>query len=158
MKDWDELLRLVWSFGEEGFKRYVRGFLVDSKRLAREMDALDLQIVSQYVPEVFWRRLREKDLRLYAIDVLLEYARGGASGEASLEGAESLLILNSLFWRRFKRSSMRKSDRLRPREDYYLQMGAFFYRMSYLSHGSLVYRLMDLHYRVLVEELRKLKA
>ncbi len=156
MKDWDAIFeRRIWSFGEKEFLRYIKGFLVDSKRLLEEMEGIDLQLVAEYIPHVFWRRLK-KHINPYAIDQLIAFFFGGNPEEASVEGAENLLVLNSLFWKRFQKRSFRKSARMRPSEEFYLKMGAYFYRVSYLTRGAAVYRIMELHYRPLVEELRKL--
>ncbi len=156
MKRWEELFeKLVWSFGEREFKRYVKGFLIDSKKLAEEIDSFDLQLISEYIPNVFWNRLRKRDLTVYGIDALIEYFFK-KQPEGSIEGAENFLIVNSLFWNRFKKG-YRKSSRVRPKEEYYINVGAFFYRISYQNYGALIYKLMEIHYRSLVEELRKLK-
>ncbi len=152
MGRWEELFnRLVWSFGEKEFKRYIKGYLVDSRRLAQEIDYLDLQLIADYVPGVFWRRLKKRNLPLYAVDILIEYFFSGRPPkESSVEGAENLLILNSLFWERF--------GKRRPKQEYYLSMGAYLYRLSYQNAGAAVFRLMELYYRPLVEELRKMKG
>jgi len=150
--------RLVLAFREEEFRRYVRGFILDSRRLLEELDPQELQLIADYVPGVFWRRLKDRGFRVYVVDGLLEYYTGESPSESSLTFAENLLILNSLFWERYGKRSYRKANRMRPGEDYYLAFGAFFYRLSYVQMGSGIYRLMNLHYRPVVRELRELKV
>jgi hypothetical protein len=158
MKDWEAIFeRLIWSFSERDFLRYIKGFLVDSKRLLEEMESKDLQLVSEYIPQVFWKKLKGKNFSVYAIDQLLNYFFGDNPERTSLEGAENLLVLNTLFWERFQRKSYRKGSRIRPSEEYYMRLGAYFYRLSYLARGSSIFKVMEIHYRPLVEELRKLK-
>ena len=151
------LERLVQAFREEEFRRYVRGFIMDSRRLLEELEPQELQLIADYVPGVFWRRLRGRGLRVYAVDGLIEYYTGENPSESSLTYAEDLLVLNTLFWERYVRRSYRKAQRMRPGEDYYLAFGAFFYRLSYVQMGSGIYRLMNLYYRPVVRELRELK-
>ncbi|GEM_PF-1744969 len=151
------LERLVLAFREEEFRRYVRGFIIDSRRLLDEVEPSELQLIADYVPGVFWRKLKGRGLRFYAVDGLVECYLGERPEDSSLEFAEDLLILNSLFWERYGRRSFRKSQRMRPGEEYYLAFGAFFYRLSYVHRGSSIYRLMNLYYRPVVRELRELK-
>ncbi len=149
---------LILAFREEEFRRYVRGFIMDSRRLLNELEPSELHLIADYVPGVFWRKLKGSGLRLYAMDGLMEYYFGHDPGDTSLDFAEDLLILNSLFWERYGRRSFRKAHRVRPGENYYLAFGAFFYRLSYVQRGSSIYRLMNLYYRPVVEELRELKG
>ncbi len=152
------LERLVLAFREEEFRRYVRGFIMDSRRLLEELEPDELRLIADYVPGVFWRKLRGRGLKIYAVDGLLEYYMGDVPSEASVAYAEDFLVLNSLFWERYGKKSYRKAQRMRPGEDYYLAFGAFFYRLSYVQVGSGVYRLMNLYYRPVVKELRELKV
>ncbi|RLD96238.1 MAG: hypothetical protein DRI93_01410 [Aquificota bacterium] len=154
------LERLILAFREEEFRRYVRGFIMDSRRLLEEMEPSELHLIADYVPGVFWKKLKESGLHLYAVDGLMEYQFSFSHdpGETSLVFAEDLLVLNSLFWERYGRRSFRKANRMRPGEDYYLAFGAFFYRLSYVQRGSSIYRLMNLYYRPVVRELRELKG
>ncbi len=151
--------RLIYFFREKEFKGYIRGFLVDSKRLVWEMDPPDLHLIADYVPRVFWRKLREARINLYAVDGLVDYYMGETpEWDTPLTFAEDFLVVNSLFWERFEKAPFKKSPKIRPKGDYYMAFGAFYYRLSYQRHKVGVYRIMYHYYQPIVKELREMKG
>jgi len=148
---------LVHIFKEEEFKGYFKGFLLDSKRLHEWMEGFELYMLAEYIPNVFWKKMRERYISLYAADGIIQHL-SGRKEDIPVLYAEDLLILNTLFSDRYLKHSFRKANKARPKEEYYLNFGAFFYRLSYVKHGVDVYKLMNVYYRPIVKELRELTS
>ncbi len=154
----DPLGKQVYAFREWEFKGYVKGFILDSRRLAWKVDLPTLHLIAEYVPEVFWRKLREARINVYVVDGLLGYYTGPPEKDTPLTFAEDFLVVNSLFWRRFERKLWRKASRARPTQEYYMAFGAFYYQLSYERHGMGIYKIMSHYYRPIVEELREIEG